>query len=125
MKCCENLHRCSSLLTLENAEILSSGPRAGFYVPVRDYLYKTFDNPTDGGDSTSNSATVKTKIMAAMTTGTMGSIIANPVDVVKIRLMAAPNLYSSMVDGLRSIYRNEGEIVHKLTKKMQLTPVGE
>ena len=94
------------------SEILSSGPRAGFYVPVRDFLSKIFDVSTVNQTTSSTTpAAVKTKILAAMITGTMGSIIANPVDVVKIRLMADPNLYSSTINGLRAIYQNEGNIV--------------
>jgi hypothetical protein len=82
-------------------EFLSSGPRAGFYVPIRN----TFNNYFRCIESED---TLLSKILAALVTGTMGALIANPIDVVKIRLMAETNAYSSITAALKSIYRNEG-----------------
>lgn len=77
-------------------EMLSSGPRAGFYVPVRDGLVDLLtssSSSTKTHDEVAGSFAVK--CLAAMTTGTLGSVIANPIDVVKIRLMVHPGSYPS------------------------------
>jgi hypothetical protein len=63
-------------------EMLSSGTRAGFYVPLRDAFAALV-----GGDGQRAGAHPVPKIAAAMVTGVLGSVIANPIDVVKIRLM--------------------------------------
>ena len=77
-------------------EMLSSGPRAGFYVPVRTTLLSV-----GLGDETA-------RISAALVTGTLGSVIANPVDVVKIRQMRDPHTYGSLHAGLFAVLRDEG-----------------
>jgi hypothetical protein len=90
-------------------ELLSSGPRAGFYVPVRDTIRdivaKLYNDKT-ASSAVENSFSVKA--LAAMTTGTMGSILANPIDVVKIRLMTNPNAYQSTLSAIPIIFRMEG-----------------
>jgi hypothetical protein len=48
------------------------------------------------------------KALAAMTTGTMGSVLANPIDVVKIRLMANQKAYPSTIGALSLIMKTEG-----------------
>jgi solute carrier family 25 uncoupling protein 8/9 len=55
-----------------------AGLRIGLYVPVRTLIageLKPGENPTLG-----------VKILAAMATGTIGISIANPTDLVKVRL---------------------------------------
>jgi solute carrier family 25 uncoupling protein 8/9 len=55
-----------------------AGLRIGLYVPVRTMIageLKPGENPT-----------LATKIMAGLATGTIGISIANPTDVVKVRL---------------------------------------
>jgi arginyl-tRNA synthetase len=47
-------------------EMLSSGPRAGFYVPARSF----YREHTQGE--------VAPKVLAALTTGTLGALLANP-----------------------------------------------
>ncbi len=59
-------------------QILFAGLRIGLYIPVRNMIageLKPGENPT-----------LKTKILAALCTGAIGISIANPTDVVKIRL---------------------------------------
>lgn len=96
-------------------EFLYSGPRAGFYVPLRDFFEKAFYGHSNGDHPS-------TKILAALTTGrsriifyyllsfsgTIGSCVANPVDVAKIRLMVNPSLYPTVSNAVVSIYRHEG-----------------
>lgn len=53
-------------------ELLSSGPRAGFYVPVRRHFSQLLDKEN-------KETSFAVKCLAAMTTGTLGSIIANPI----------------------------------------------
>jgi hypothetical protein len=78
-------------------EMLSSGPRAGFYVPLRDVLL----------DRAREHESLM-KILAAQTCGIVGSLFANPIDVVKIRLMRDPTLYPSALAALPIILRAEG-----------------
>lgn len=81
-------------------ELTYSGSRAGLYVPVRNFY--------NGGTSNGKKETLVTKIAAAMTTGAAGSIVANPIDVAKIRSMVNPNRYPSFFGALLHIYRTEG-----------------
>ena len=78
-------------------EMVYSGAKAGMYVPVRNY----FSNENGG-------VTVAAKVQAALLTGALGSLLANPIDVVKIRLMRDPGMYTSTLGALPSIYRAEG-----------------
>ena len=78
-------------------EMLYSGPRVGLYVPVRGFLLER----AGGNDSAA-------KVLAALTTGTIGPVIANPIDVVKIRLMRDPGAYASTAAALPAILRAEG-----------------
>jgi len=91
-------------------EMLSSGPRAGFYVPVRDHIASlvSSDNSETSSSSSSSSSSFLVKILAAITTGTLGSLLANPVDVVKIRLMNDPRRYSSLTSALYRLHVEEG-----------------
>jgi solute carrier family 25 uncoupling protein 8/9 len=59
-------------------QIVFAGLRIGLYVPVRTLIageLKPGENPT-----------LATKILAAMATGTIGISVANPTDLVKVRL---------------------------------------
>ena len=76
-------------------EMVYSGAKAGLYVPLRHAF---------GGED----AGAPAKVSAALATGTLGSLLANPIDVVKIRLMADPSSYPSTLGALPSIYRAEG-----------------
>ena len=83
-------------------ELLSSGPRAGFYSPVRDfYLSIATIDVVGSRDSIA-------KIAAALTTGVFGALLANPIDVVKIRLMKDPTAYKNTLSALQIIAKNEG-----------------
>jgi len=78
-------------------ELVYSGSRAGMYVPVRNYYREKF-----------GSESVMMKIAAAMTTGSIGAMIANPIDVVKIRLMVNPTTYPNLYRGMNVIIEQEG-----------------
>jgi len=81
-------------------EMASSGPRAGMYVPVRDYAMQLTNAD---GDS------LGVKMLAAMVCGVVGSLIANPIDVAKVRLMASRDLTgSSTISTMRSMVSDEG-----------------
>jgi hypothetical protein len=82
-------------------ELLYSGPRAGFYVPLRNFCEKEIYG-NNAADHPS------TKVFAALVTGTLGSFIANPIDVAKIRLMVNPQLYPTLSNAIGSIYETEG-----------------
>jgi len=79
--------------------------RIGMYEHVRDFYHK--DKGTD--------PPLYKKIAAGLTTGAIGISIANPTDLVKIRLQAegrlppgVPRRYSSTPNAFATILRNEG-----------------
>eukprot|EP01039_Chlorochromonas_danica_P008301 gene8299-9152_t len=84
-------------------EMLNSGPRAGFYVPIRDSLQ---DLRGESADSQSWS----TKLLAALTTGIIGSLTSNPIDVIKIRMMVDTRKYPSILLSAYRIMSQEGII---------------
>ena len=88
-------------------EMLSSGPRAGFYAPVRDF-YLSLIASTAVNSNVSNGRESTAKLLAALTTGVFGAVLANPIDVIKIRLMQDPSSYSSTVGALGIIAKSEG-----------------
>ena len=88
-------------------QIVFAGLRIGLYVPVRTLIageLKPGENPT-----------LATKILAAMATGTIGISVANPTDLVKVRLQSqraadpsAPKLYNGTIDCYKKIYAAGG-----------------
>lgn len=80
-------------------ELVYSGPRVGFYTPVRDSYVKTFNASADAPSI---------KIAAALTTGAASCLLANPIDVVKIRLQRDPARYPNSFSALLAIRRAEG-----------------
>lgn len=84
-------------------EFLNSGPRAGLYVPVRKQIVAML-----GMQDEVNESSFLPKVLAAICTGTIGAIVANPVDVVKIRLMVNSTAYSSLISGVFHVYKQEG-----------------
>jgi len=78
--------------------------RIGLYQPVREFYHK---GPGE--------APLYKKILAGLTTGSIGISIANPTDLVKIRLQAegklapgVPRRYNGTADAFVKIYRSEG-----------------
>ena len=59
-------------------QVVFAGLRIGLYVPVRDMI----TGPLAPGQN----PTLIQKILAGMTTGAIGISVANPTDVVKVRL---------------------------------------
>lgn len=88
-------------------QIVFAGLRIGLYVPVRTMIageLKPGENPS-----------LAVKIMAAMATGTIGITVANPTDVVKVRLQSQLRAtdpsqikYTSTTDCYRKIYAADG-----------------
>ena len=88
-------------------QVVFAGLRIGLYVPVRTLIageLKPGENPTIG-----------TKILAAMATGTLGICVANPTDLVKVRLQSQrgadplkPKLYNGTIDCYRKTYAAGG-----------------
>jgi len=74
----------------------------GFYVPVRNKIDSILARDTNKDSGFLN------KVLAAIITGTIGSLVANPVDVIKIRLMGNPLRYKSLSAGLFDLYTTEG-----------------
>jgi len=93
-------------------EMLSSGCRAGFYTPVRDAIARLVGDAGGGrgggGGGGAKGEHPAPKIAASMLTGVVGSLVANPVDVVKIRLFNEPARYSGLLSGLAAVHAREG-----------------
>lgn len=86
-------------------EMLSSGVRAGFYVNVRDYLCLNVFTNADKGS-------LAPKIFASFITGAMGSIVANPIDLIKIRLMSNVEKYNnSIYTAFKTVVSEEGGVL--------------
>jgi hypothetical protein len=86
-------------------EMLSSGVRAGFYTPLRDWLRSARAGAEEANGDFDD---VDVKITAALGCGALGALLANPVDVVKVRLMLRPDAYPSARAALPAILRAEG-----------------
>jgi len=80
-------------------EMFNCSARTGLYAPVRNLIAKN----SEGGE-----ATLSTRITSAFATGTLGSIVSNPVDVVKVRLLNNPALYPSTFAAYPALLREEG-----------------
>jgi hypothetical protein len=82
-------------------EYLYSGPRIGCYVPLRDAL----ERATGEGR-----ASLGIKLLSGVATGVLGCVIANPIDVVKVRQMHAPGgaLGAAALGALPRLYAQEG-----------------
>ncbi|CAM8924623.1 unnamed protein product [Rhodiola kirilowii] len=87
-------------------QCIYGGLRIGLYEPVKN-LYVGKDNVGD--------APLSKKILAALTTGAIGITVANPTDLVKVRLQAegklpagAPRRYSGALNAYSTIIRQEG-----------------
>lgn len=87
-------------------QCLFGGFRIGMYEPVKN-LYVGKDHVGD--------VPLMKKILAALTTGALGIVIANPTDLVKVRLQAegklpagVPRRYSGALDAYSKIVRQEG-----------------
>eukprot|EP01121_Diplochlamys_sp_Union-15-3_P013895 TRINITY_DN4379_c0_g1_i1.p1 TRINITY_DN4379_c0_g1~~TRINITY_DN4379_c0_g1_i1.p1 ORF type:complete len:294 (-),score=40.52 TRINITY_DN4379_c0_g1_i1:22-903(-) len=76
--------------------------RMGLYEPVKDLLHPHSDKPISLGK----------KILAGAVAGAVGSAIANPTDLIKVRMQAeighSEKRYASTMDAFSSIYKSEG-----------------
>ena len=89
-------------------QLIFAGLRVGLYVPVRDLI----TGPLPEGVN----PTVPQKILAAMATGTIGISVANPTDLVKVKmqgqgaqiLQGGPRLYNNSMDCYAKLYRQGG-----------------
>ncbi|KAL3531735.1 hypothetical protein ACH5RR_005256 [Cinchona calisaya] len=87
-------------------QCLFGGLRIGLYEPVKNF-YVGKDHVGD--------APLSKKILAALTTGALGITVANPTDLVKVRLQAegklppgVPRRYTGAIDAYSKIVRQEG-----------------
>lgn len=87
-------------------QFINAGLRVGLYVPVRDMI----TGPLAPGQN----PTLLHKILAGMTSGAIGISVANPTDVVKIRMQAQGRLplaerpYSGSIDCYTKIVTEKG-----------------
>ncbi|XP_020086922.1 mitochondrial uncoupling protein 2-like isoform X1 [Ananas comosus] len=82
------------------------GLRIGLYEPVKVFF---------AGDNFMGDISLLTKILAALTTGALAIMVANPTDLVKVRLQAegklppgVPRRYSGALNAYSTIIRQEG-----------------
>ncbi|CAK9139427.1 unnamed protein product [Ilex paraguariensis] len=87
-------------------QCLYGGLRIGLYEPVKAFLV---------GSSHVGDVSLFNKILAAMITGALAIAVANPTDLVKVRLQAegklppgVPRLYSGALDAYHTIVKQEG-----------------
>ncbi|CAJ1341855.1 unnamed protein product [Effrenium voratum] len=84
-------------------ELSYSGLRMGLYEPVREHLVKL-----QGWEGTKTSPLV-IKVIAGATTGAVGALLANPFDLLKVRMQGSDALSRvSVTAALRSIYQQAG-----------------
>jgi len=87
-------------------QFINAGLRVGMYVPIRDFI----TGPLAPGVN----PTLFQKILAGLCSGALGISVANPTDVVKIRMQAQGRLppaerpYSSSLDCYRKIIAEKG-----------------
>lgn len=88
-------------------QIVFAGLRIGLYVPVRTAIA--------GELKPGETPSLRTKILAAMCTGTIGISVANPTDVVKVKMQSqarsndpAMKKYKSSIDCYSKIYAEAG-----------------
>ena len=95
-------------------ELTYSSIRMGLYPVVRDFYASGLDKNTDPG--------LLRKVLAGLTTGALGSALANPTDVVKIRLQGeagrvVDGVYvSGLWTGKRPSYNNTWDAFVKIAK---------
>eukprot|EP00040_Diaphanoeca_grandis_P011554 m.59292 g.59292 ORF g.59292 m.59292 type:complete len:259 (+) comp22686_c0_seq1:312-1088(+) len=85
--------------------------RHWIYTASRVLIYEDLRNalakqPWTGGDA--NNPTISVKMMAGLSAGAIGQLIASPADLVKIRLQTDSKTYGGFVNAVRMIYRQEG-----------------
>ena len=87
-------------------QFINAGLRVGLYVPIRNVI----TGPLQPGQN----PTLLQKIAAGMASGALGIAVANPTDVVKIRMQAQGRLppaerpYSGSLDCYSKIVREKG-----------------
>lgn len=89
-------------------QILLGGVRIAAYDPIRDFYGRLMHE--EAGHTS-----IPTKIAAALTAGTLGVLVGNPTDVLKVRMQAqgklppgTPPKYPSAMSAYRMIARQEG-----------------
>mmetsp|Transcript_40031 Transcript_40031/g.87360 ORF Transcript_40031/g.87360 Transcript_40031/m.87360 type:complete len:318 (+) Transcript_40031:42-995(+) len=83
-------------------EMANTGARTGLYVAVRDVM------KISGGADPDGDAGLLVKAAAASATGSLGALLSNPLDVVKVRLLADSTRYSSTLAAYPRLMIDEG-----------------
>lgn len=100
---------CKGITSSMLRELLYSSIRIGSYEPIRAFLSKAM---SDDGRSKGNQSCAIVKYTSALISGGVGSAIANPLDLIKIRFQSIlPGdipPYKSNYIALKSIYYKEG-----------------
>lgn len=90
-------------------EVSYSSVRIGFYEPIRVSMNRYFN----GGQAHGSDASALVKFSSALLSGAIGSAIANPLDLIKIRFQASlpnepPPYNNSTLVAFKTIIKNEG-----------------
>lgn len=101
-------------------QCLFASIRIGLYDPVKEFytdlLHLERKNNGNGSTTSNSASTMFIRIASAITTGAIGISVAQPTDVVKVRMQAQSRggagnggvFYNSSMDAYRTIYRTEG-----------------
>lgn len=90
-------------------QLIFASLRLGMYEPVRDNYVRILEGP----DADLNSSNFSTKVLTGLTTGSIAMCVAQPTDLVKIRLQAQSidNVrYKGIIDAFTKIPREGGGI---------------
>ncbi|XP_077291684.1 dicarboxylate carrier UCP2-like [Arctopsyche grandis] len=80
-----------------------AGVRLGLYDTVKAIYLPFFDSGRRGGGMD-----ISARIAAGITTGAMAVLLAQPTDVVKVRMQAQGGIYKSTIQAYKNIGRSEG-----------------
>ena len=80
-------------------EMINCSARTGLYAPVRNFL---------GGLNADGELTAVSRVGSALITGALGSVLSNPSDVVKVRLLNVGDAYPSTHEAFPALLRAEG-----------------
>ncbi|CAE8593258.1 unnamed protein product [Polarella glacialis] len=88
-------------------EIPYGGLRMGMYEPVREQLAAAFASVGSGKQTQS---ALGVKVVAGAITGAVGSIIACPMDLIKVRMQGGTRAYASVLSAAREIMLEGGGV---------------
>ena len=115
VRICREIHRSSGITGLWTPGLSATVCREILYSGCTKGIYPLARSAISGGKHASD-ITLTERALAAACTGIGGSICANPIDLVKVRLFAEPTRYPGVTAALRTIAREEGVLRGQLCR---------